>query len=72
MSAVGGRDKPPPALRLQIVFAHDSADFLGVDDDPLVPQLGADPPVTVTLELLANRRDPRDDLGIVGLDGFES
>src|SRR5512132_3194329 len=67
MSAVGGRDEPPAALRLQIMLAHDTADFLSVDDDPLMPQLGADPPIAVAFELLADRRDPRDDLGVVGL-----
>src|SRR5512134_587546 len=70
MIAVGGRDEPPPPLRLQVMLAHDAADLLGVDDDPLMPQLGADPPITVTFELLADRRDPRDDLGVVGLDGW--
>src|SRR5512134_621837 len=32
-----------------------------------MPQLGADPPIAVAFELLADRRDPRDDLGVVGL-----
>src|SRR5512132_2666283 len=64
MVAVGGGDESPAALRLQIMLAHDTADFLGVDDDPLMPQLGTDPPIAVAFELLADRRDPRDDGGV--------
>src|SRR5512147_1982357 len=67
MIAVGGHDEPSAALRLQVMLAHDAADLFGVDDDPLMPQLGADPPIAVAFELLADRRDPRDDLGVVGL-----
>src|SRR5512144_3312303 len=67
MRALGGRGKPPAALRLQIMFTHDTANFLSVDDHPLMPQLGTDAPIAVALELLADREDARDDLGIVGL-----
>ena len=34
MVAVGRGDKPPPALGLQVVLAHQAADLLGIDDHP--------------------------------------
>ena len=34
--AVGGGDEPPATPRLQVVRAHQPADLLAVDDDPLV------------------------------------
>ena len=66
MIAVGGGDEAPAALRLQAMLAHQPADLLGVDDDALMAQLGADPPIAIALELVADRRDPRDDRGVVG------
>jgi hypothetical protein len=53
--AVGGGDEPAPPPRLQVVRAHQPADLLAVDDDPLVAQRGADTTIAVGFELVADR-----------------
>jgi hypothetical protein len=43
-------------LGWQVVRAHQPADHLADDDDPLVAQRGADATIAVALELVADRR----------------
>jgi len=50
------------------MLAHQAADFFAVDNDALMPQLGADASITVAFELFADHGDPQDDLGVVGPD----
>jgi hypothetical protein len=52
--------------RLQVVCAHQPADLLAVDDDPLVAQRGADATIAVAFELVADRAHAGDDFGLVG------
>jgi hypothetical protein len=65
--AVGRGDKSSASLGLQGIFAHQPADLLGVDCQPLMAELGGDPTVAVGLELVTDRRDPGDDPRVVGL-----
>src|SRR3984893_9000687 len=60
--AVGRDDVPSAALGLQA--AHEPADLLAVDDKTLVAQLGADPPIAVSLELIADNDDFRDEFDV--------
>src|SRR6202040_4462985 len=62
--AVGRDDVPSAALGLQAVLAHEPADLLAVDDKTLVAQLGADPPTAVSLELVADNDDFRDEFHV--------
>src|ERR1700738_5001766 len=62
--AVGRDDVPSAALGLQAVLAHEPADLLAVDDKTLVAQLGADPPIAVSLELVADNDDFRDEFHV--------
>src|SRR6266700_205244 len=64
--AVGRGHKPPPALGLQVVLAHEAADLLGIDDYVSMAQLGANPAIAIDLELVANRHHGRNDLGVIG------
>ena len=66
MIAVGGGDEALAMPGLQIVLAHQATDFLAVDDDALVAQLGPDTAIAVGLELVADRLDAGNDLGLVG------
>jgi len=52
---------------LQGVFTHQQADLLGVDDKPLMAELGADLPVSLSLEFVADCRDLGHDPRVVGL-----
>jgi hypothetical protein len=61
--AVGRDDVPSAALGLQAVLAHEPADLLAVDKT-LVAQLGADPPIAVSLELVADDDDFREELHV--------
>jgi hypothetical protein len=49
--AVGGGDESPPVPWLQVMLAHETSDFLGIDDDTTVAQLDADPAIAVGLGL---------------------
>jgi hypothetical protein len=62
--AVGRDDVPSAALGLQAVLAHEPADLLAVDDKTLAAQLGADPPIAVSLELIADNDDFRDEFDV--------
>jgi len=64
--AVRGGDESLTALGLQVVFAHKPADLLGIDDDAAMAQLGSNPAVPVSLELIADCDYSRDDLGVIG------
>ena len=66
MIAVSGGDEALAAPGLQVVFAHQTADLLAVDDDALVAQRGTDTAIAVGFELLTDRLDAGDDLGLVG------
>jgi hypothetical protein len=57
-------DVPAAALGLQAVLAHEPADLLAVDDKTLVAQLGADPPIAVSLALVADDDNFRDELHV--------
>src|SRR5271163_1047685 len=63
--AVGRGHVATPALGLQVIFAHQSAELFMVDDDALMAKLGADSPIAVSLELVADRLHATDDLGII-------
>jgi hypothetical protein len=62
MIAVRGDDIPAAALWLQLVLAHQATDLLGVHHNTLMAQCRAHPPVTVQLELVADRADPFDNV----------
>jgi hypothetical protein len=47
------------------MFTHQSAEFLMIDDNALMTKFGANTPVTVSLELVADRLDAVEDSGIV-------
>src|SRR5499427_9899978 len=66
IGAVGRGHKPPPALGLQVVLAHEAADLLGIDDYVSMAQLGANAAIAIDLELVANRHHGRNDLGVIG------
>src|SRR5476651_288858 len=53
--AIRRRDKTPPLLWIQCVLAHEPTDFLGVDDDATMAELGINTPVAIGFELVANR-----------------
>ena len=57
MVAVGRGHKPPPALALQVVLAHQAADLLGIDDHPSMTELSTNPAIAIGLKLIADRRD---------------
>src|SRR3977135_2084426 len=57
--AVGRDDVPSAALGLQA--AHEPAALLAVDRKTLVAAPGPDPPIAVSLELIADNDDFRDD-----------
>jgi hypothetical protein len=63
--AVHGGDETPLARGLQVVLAHEPRDFLGVDDDTALAQLGANPAIAVGLEFIADCLHGRDDLGVM-------
>ena len=65
MGAVGRGDETSAPSGLQVVFAHQPTDLLGVDDDPLLPQSRADAAVPVRLELITDRLHATDDLYVV-------
>ena len=67
MVAVGRGHKPPTALRLQVVLAHQATNLLGIDDHPSVTELSANPAIAIGLKLIADRRDIGDDRSIVSL-----
>jgi hypothetical protein len=53
--------KPPTALGLQVVLAHQAADLPGIDDHPSVTELSTNPAIAIGLKLIADRRDIGDD-----------
>ena len=59
--------KPPTALGLQVVLAHQAADLLRIDDHPSMTELSANPAIAIGLKLTADRRDIGDYLSVVGL-----
>src|SRR5262249_16180119 len=63
--AVGRGHKPPPALGLHVVLAHEAADHLGIDDLVSMAQLGANPAIAIDLELVAIRHHGSNDLGVI-------
>src|SRR5690349_10246192 len=65
MLAVSRDNAAPPTFRLQLVLTHQTADLLVVDHQALVAQGRGDPAITVRLELVADRPDPRYDCGVV-------
>ncbi len=69
VSAVRSDDEASAAPGLQAVFPHQPSHLLGVDHDPLVPERRADTAIAVGFELVADRPDPGDDLGVVRQHG---
>src|SRR5271169_4984462 len=67
--AVGRGHVATPALGLQVMFAHQSAELLMIDDDALMAKLGADSPIAVSLELVADRLHATDDFAIIERGG---
>ena len=61
MIAVGRGDEAPATPRLQVVLTHQPAHLLGVHDDALMAQLGADAAIAVGFELVGDRADEGDD-----------
>src|SRR2546422_9005087 len=53
----------------QVALAHQPPNLLMIDDDALMPEFGADAPITVSLELIADRPYAVDDLGVVEIRG---
>jgi len=49
------------------VFANEPADLLGIDDDAAMTQLGSNPAVPLSLELIADCSHSRDDLGVMDI-----
>src|SRR5438876_5474256 len=69
MIAIGRGHVAAPALRQQVALAHQPPNLLMIDDDALMPEFGADTPITVSLELIADRPYAVDDLGVVEMRG---
>ena len=55
MIAIRRRDEAPAPLWIQRVLAHESTDLLGVHDHATMAQFGANTPVAIGFELVANR-----------------
>src|SRR5580704_8148702 len=64
--AIGRGHVATPALGLQVILAHQPPDFLVINEDALMSQLGADAPIAVSLELITDRLHVADDLGVIG------
>ena len=62
--AVGGAGEAPSSPWVEVVLAHQPADLLGIDDMAAMAELGADAAVAVALEVVGDRADLRDDLGV--------
>ena len=62
---VAGCHEPLAALGPQAMFAHQTADLLGIDDYAAIAQLGADPAIPVGFELITDRDHGRDQRGVV-------
>ena len=56
MVAVRRRDIAAATPGLKVVFAHQAADLLVIDDQPALPQRGADASPAIGFELVADRR----------------
>jgi hypothetical protein len=65
MIAIRCRDEAPAPLWIQRVLAHQPADLLGVHDHATMAEFGANTPVAIGFELVANRFHLRDDDCIV-------
>src|SRR3982074_2069929 len=53
--AIRRRDEAPAPLRIQRVLAHEPADLLGVHDNATMAEFGANTPVAIGFEFVANR-----------------
>jgi hypothetical protein len=60
--AIRGDDVAPPSFGLQDMLAHQAAELLVVHHHALVAECRADAPVAITLELVADRADPGQNL----------
>ena len=69
MIAGRSRDEPPAALGLQVVFAHEAADLLGIDGNPAMAQLGTNPAIAIGLKLIADLHHDRDDCSVASRQG---
>src|ERR1700722_20263127 len=69
MVAVGRGDIAATPARLKVVFAHQPADLLMIDDHASVLQFGANAPPAVELELVADRSDRLDYRGVIKRGG---
>ena len=65
MIAVGRRHISQPVPWIQVVFAHQATDLLGVHHEAAVPQFGGHPTIAVGLELVRDRLHLADDLRII-------
>ena len=65
MVAVSRGYEPLAALGLQVVLAHETADFFGIDHYAAMTQLGANPAIAIGFELIADRDHGRDQRGVV-------
>ena len=64
--AVSRGNKPPPALGLQVLLAHQTTDLLGINDYPSMAKLCANAAIAISLKLIADHSHSRHDLPITG------
>lgn len=64
MVAVGGAGETPPFARIEIMFAHQTAHFLAVDEVATMAKLGPDASVAGAFEDIGDRPDLGDDLRV--------
>ena len=69
MIAVGRRHVSSPVPWIQVIFAHQAADLLGVHHEATLAQLGTHPAIAIGLELVCDCLHLDDDLGVVRLVG---
>ena len=64
--AISCGPKPPAALGLQVVLAHQATDFFRVHDHPAMAKLCANAAIAISLKLIADRSHSRHDLPVIG------
>jgi hypothetical protein len=64
--AISRGHKPPAALALQVVLAHQAPYFFRVHDHPAMAKLGGNAAIAIGLKLIADRSHSRHDLPVIG------
>ena len=65
MVAISRGYEPPTVLGLQSVLAHQTAYPPAIDNYPAMARLSTNPPIAISLKLVADRGDDSNDSGVV-------